>query len=104
MLTVVVRSCLSCGCALWLPACLPTNCSPTVLQAQGEWSQEEHELFMQTARQFGVGDKWGLFASYVPTRVGYQCSAYYRDVVVAQGLVIDHRFRMTRGGRAVFVG
>jgi hypothetical protein len=36
-------------------------------------------------------------------RVGYQCSAYYRDVVVAQGLIRDSRFRMTRGGRAVFV-
>lgn len=42
------------------------------LQAQGEWTAEEHELFIQTAKQFGVGDKWGLFASYIPQRVGYQ--------------------------------
>lgn len=59
---------------------------------------------METARRHGVGDKWGLFASHLPQRVGYQCSAYYRDVVIPQGLVIDRRYRMTRGGKAVFVG
>lgn len=48
------------------------------VQAQGEWTEEEHELFLSTARANGVGDKWGLFASYIPQRVGYQCSAYYR--------------------------
>lgn len=48
------------------------------MQAQGEWTEEEHELFLSTARANGVGDKWGLFASYIPQRVGYQCSAYYR--------------------------
>ena len=48
------------------------------MQAQGEWTEEEHALFVATARQHGVGDKWGLFASYLPQRVGYQCSAYYR--------------------------
>ncbi len=39
-----------------------------------------------------------------PQRVGYQCSAYYRDVIIPQGLVIDRRFKMTRNGRAVYVG
>lgn len=48
------------------------------MQAQGEWTEEEHELFLSTARDNGVGDKWGLFASHIPQRVGYQCSAYYR--------------------------
>ena len=71
-------------------------------QAQGEWSQEEHNLFMQTAKAHGVGDKWGLFSSYIPQRVGYQCSAYYREVIIPQGLVLDARFRLTRSGRAVF--
>lgn len=113
---------------------------------------------METARAHGVGDKWGLFASHLPQRVGYQCSAYYRqaglaggpgaagqagrppcraetrladhagrcsaclctppdpapaacpwelprrDVIIPMGLVIDRRFRMTRNGRAVYVG
>jgi hypothetical protein len=50
-----------------------------VLQAQGEWSEEEHQLFLATAAAHGVGDKWGLFASHLLQRVGYQCSAYYRQ-------------------------
>lgn len=78
--------------------------APDQQQAQGEWSQEEHELFMRTAREHGVGDRWGLFASYVPQRVGYQCSAYYRDVIIPSGLVLDARFKMQRNGKAVFVG
>lgn len=87
---------------LALPVLLPVLLAAA--QAQGEWTQEEHALFMATAKQFGVGDKWGLFSSYIPQRVGYQCSSYYRDVVVAQGMIKDSRFRMTRGGKAVFVG
>lgn len=68
------------------------------------WTEEEHQLFLQTARQHGVGDKWGLFASHIPQRVGYQCSAYYRDVIIAQGLVIDRRFKLTPSGHVLFVG
>ena len=49
-----------------------------MMQAQGEWTEEEHELFLSTVRAHGAGDKWGLFASHIPQRVGYQCSAYYR--------------------------
>lgn len=62
--TALLKAAHACGCA-WV-------------QAQGEWTEEEHRLFVDTARAHGVGDKWGLFASYLPQRVGYQCSAYYR--------------------------
>lgn len=75
-----------------------------VEQAFGDWSEEEHNLFMDTAEKHGVGDKWGLFASYIPQRVGYQCSAYYRDVIIPACLVLDSRFRLTAQGKAVFVG
>ncbi|PSC70396.1 transcription factor [Micractinium conductrix] len=78
--------------------------APHEQQAQGEWIEEEHQAFVETARAHGVGDKWGLFASHLPQRVGYQCSAYYRDVVIPSGLVIDRRFKMTRAGKAVYVG
>ena len=66
-------------------------------------SQEEHKLFMATARTHGVGDQWGLFASHIPKRVGYQCSAYYRDLI-AEAVIIDERFMLTQGGRVVYVG
>lgn len=78
--------------------------APGQLQAQGQWTQEEHDAFMKTAREHGVGDNWGLFASYIGTRVGYQCSAYMREVIVPSGFILDSRFRMTRSGKAVFVG
>lgn len=58
---------------------------------------------MATARTHGVGDKWGLFASHIPKRVGYQCSAYYRDLI-AEAVIIDERFMLTQGGRVVYVG
>jgi len=32
--------------------------------------------------EHGCGDKWGLFASYIPHRVGYQCSAAYRHIII----------------------
>ncbi|GMH39675.1 hypothetical protein BSKO_07573 [Bryopsis sp. KO-2023] len=77
--------------------------APHQKQAHGEWTQEEHDAFLDTAKKFGVGDKWGLFASYIPNRVGYQCSAYYRDVIIAQGLIFDQRFKITQSGKAHFV-
>lgn len=76
-------------------------CQP---QAFGDWSEEEHSLFLNTAEKHGVGDKWGLFASYIPQRVGYQCSAYYRDVIIPACLVLDSRFRLTPQGKAIFAG
>ena len=76
----------------------------SVLQAQGAWTAEEHDIFLKTAKEHGVGDKWGLFSTYIPQRVGYQCSAYYREIIIPQGLVLDARFRMTQSGRAVFCG
>lgn len=59
---------------------------------------------MDTVRKFGVGDKWGLFASYIETRVGYQCSAHYRDVIIAKGLVLDARYKIGLGGTVHFEG
>ena len=51
---------------------------PGSAQDMGDWTEEEHLLYLETVRKYGVGDKWGLFASHIPRRVGYQCSNYYR--------------------------
>lgn len=77
--------------------------APNQHQAQGEWSQQEQDKFMEVVRKWGVGDNWGLFASHIAQRVGYQCSAFYRDVIIPSGMVIDPRFKMQRNGKAVFV-
>lgn len=80
------------------------NVAPDQEQAFGDWSDEEHKLFLDTAQKHGVGDKWGLFASYIPQRVGYQCSAYYRDVIIPACLILDPRFKLSPQGKAVFAG
>ena len=77
---------------------------PALPQWTGDWSQEEQALFMDTVKKYGCGDKWGLFASHIPNRVGYQCSNYYRNVILPAGLVFDDTYRMTLGGSAVYVG
>ena len=43
---------------------------------------------LQVATTHGCGDKWGLFASYIPHRVGYQCSAAYRHILIPR---VSHR-------------
>eukprot|EP00871_Galdieria_phlegrea_P004384 jgi/Galph1/4947/GphlegSOOS_G3610.1 len=73
-------------------------------QRQGEWDEKEIELFVQIAKTYGSGDKWGLFASHIPQRVGYQCSAVYREVIIPRGLIRDPNFRMTSSGKAIYVG
>lgn len=77
---------------------------PDERQAQGEWTDEEHAAFIHTVKTWGCGDKWGLFSSHIPQRVGYQCSAYYTNVIIPSGAIIDERFRLTRSGKPVFVG
>jgi hypothetical protein len=61
-------------------------------------------LFLEVAREFGCGDKWGLFASHIPHRVGYQCSNYYRQIVLPQGLVFDPNYEYTSRGKPVYCG
>lgn len=76
--------------------------APDQQQAHGEWTEEEHAAFLALVKEHGAGDRWGIFATHIPQRVGYQCASYYRDVVVASGAVFDPRYRMQRNGKAVF--
>ena len=80
------------------------HCEPGFIQNTGDWTEEEHELFLQTAKTHGCGDKWGLFASHIPNRVGYQCSNYYRQVILPQGLIADDSYRWTPNSSVIYVG
>ena len=73
-------------------------------QINGDWSESEIERFVEVAKKYGAGDKWGLFASHIPGRVGYQCSAAYRHIILPRGLLRDDAWRMTSSGEAVWVG
>jgi hypothetical protein len=77
---------------------------PGVPQRNGPWEPEEAARFLAVARDHGVGSHWGLFASHIPGRVGYQAAAFYRDVAIPSGAVLDARFAMTVDGRAVWIG
>lgn len=78
--------------------------APGVEQHMGDWTQEEHDLFVETARKYGCGNKWGLFSTYIPHRVGYQCSNYYRQVILREGQLIDDNYCMSANGAPVYVG
>ncbi|CAO3567898.1 unnamed protein product [Mortierella alpina] len=73
-------------------------------QWTGDWTEPERELFLQVARAYGCGDKWGLFASHIPHRVGYQCSNFYRQVVLPEGLVFDPNYEYTSRGKPIYCG
>ncbi|KAG0260091.1 hypothetical protein DFQ27_003752 [Actinomortierella ambigua] len=73
-------------------------------QWTGDWTEDERVLFLEVARKFGCGDKWGLFASHIPHRVGYQCSNYYRQVVLPEGLVFDPNYQFTSNGKPIYCG
>jgi hypothetical protein len=57
------------------------HCEPGEEQLAGGWTEEEVSAFVAVAEKHGAGDKWGLFSSHIPGRVGYQCSAVYRQVL-----------------------
>ncbi|ORX62780.1 hypothetical protein DM01DRAFT_1005509 [Hesseltinella vesiculosa] len=77
---------------------------PGMEQWTGDWTEPEKEVFLKVAKEYGCGDKWGVFASYIPHRVGYQCSNFYRSVILPSGLVFDDNYQFTPSGRPVYVG
>ena len=70
----------------------------------GDWGEDEIQYFVQVAKKYGCGDKWGLFASHIPHRVGYQCSSAYRHIVIPRGLLRDNNFKLTMSGDAIWCG
>jgi len=74
------------------------------VQNTGDWSEAEIKLFVKVAKEHGCGDKWGLFASYIPNRVGYQCSACYRHNILPRGLLRDNNWLLTPSGEAHWNG
>mmetsp|Transcript_7698 Transcript_7698/g.19433 ORF Transcript_7698/g.19433 Transcript_7698/m.19433 type:complete len:351 (+) Transcript_7698:285-1337(+) len=78
--------------------------APGYEQWTGDWTDEEKDIFLRVAREYGCGDKWGLFSSYLPHRFGYQCSNFYRAVALKEGHIVDPHYMMSTTGDPVFVG
>jgi len=84
-------------------AYLYRHCFPGVKQKlDSAWTDDEIDLFVEVARKYGCGDKWGLFSSHIPGRVGYQCSNAYRSHILPQCLVIDPNYRFTTDGQPMY--
>lgn len=68
-------------------------------QGRAGWTKEESKKFMLRLEE-GVSPDcgWGLFAFGIPRRVGYQCSAHYRDLVKV-GKIRDPKFWMHEDGK-----
>ena len=77
---------------------------PGVEEWNGEWAAEEEALFVEAAKKWGIGDKWGLFSSHIPHRVGYTCAQYYRNVAIPNGIVEDDRYVINASGKASWRG
>ena len=64
----------------------------------GDWAQDEIDRFVNVAKEHGCGDKWGLFASYIPHRVGVpvQRSVQARDHPAVSLFLFPYgQFRLT---------
>jgi hypothetical protein len=74
----------------------------------GVWTAEEKELFTRRLAELGgtdeaFGGDWGLFSRGIPGRVGYQCSAFYRNLVKKGEIQGSRRPRKSDAGRRRFL-
>lgn len=59
---------------------------PGEKQRHGLWTKEESENFMRRLEEVGADGQWGIFSMAIPGRVGYQCSNYYRRLLMSKVL------------------
>ena len=61
---------------------------PSEVKRNGPWTSEEKQSFIKAVKECTQDGHsihhWGLFAhKYCPGRVGYQCNAYYKKLVIS---------------------
>lgn len=55
---------------------------PGEKKKNGAWSEDEKVLFLKVLKEHPpIKGHWGLFSRYIPSRVGYQCNAFYKRLV-----------------------
>ena len=67
----------------------------------GDWTDEERRLFFDRLKDFSGIPKWGLFSMAIPSRVGYQCSNFYRNLI-KRGVIKDPHYSMDSKGKLAF--
>ena len=72
--------------------------APGEEQRKGRWTLEERALFMHRLDEVGAGGPWGIFSMAIPGRVGYQCSNFYRGLIL-EGAVVDPNYYSGANGK-----
>ena len=75
--------------------------APGEKQDTGTWNKTSHEIFMKLIST-GVDYNWGKFSMQVPGRVGYQCSNYYRKLVLNK-TISDENYQIDEKGKLRFI-
>lgn len=56
--------------------------APGQKKKTGPWDDDEKELFLKAMKMHPPSQgRWGLFAQYIPGRVGYQCRNFYHRLL-----------------------
>ena len=72
--------------------------APGESQVNGPWSREERERFLKRLSECGADGNWGIFATKIPGRVGYQCANFYRKLL-SEGVVKDSSYYKDSWGK-----
>ena len=60
------------------------NAAHTEDKKNGPWSEEEKTIFLKALKEHPpTKGQWSFFSRYIPSRDGYQCSAFYKKLVAA---------------------
>jgi hypothetical protein len=75
--------------------------APGEKQRNGDWDEEERKLFFDRLKTHAPNQKWGVFSMVIPGRVGYQCSNFYRQLVL-NGDIKDPAYSVGADGKLKF--
>jgi hypothetical protein len=76
--------------------------APGEEQRTGAWTTAERKLFFDRLAEIGADGQWGIFSMTIPGRVGYQCSNFYRQLVV-NGEVHDPNYVIDEKGKVHYL-
>jgi len=72
--------------------------APGEEQRTGQWTTAERKLFFDRLKAIGADGQWGIFSMAIPGRVGYQCSNFYRQLIVKKE-VTDPNYILESNGK-----
>lgn len=71
---------------------------PNETQRTGEWSIDEKIVFYNNIISIGLNYNWGLFSKNIQGRVGYQCSNFFRSLILSKDIYDSCYSKDSKGG------